>query len=75
MGTLGKSVNHDDRKFGATLAQLMGVPLDDIKAMGLCSLEVMQEHYVKSMHQKLQPKWKVLETPLIISCKGLYDPF
>lgn len=46
-GTLGTSVNHDDRKFGATLARLMGVPLDDIKAMGLWSLEVMHEHYVK----------------------------
>ena len=46
-GTLGTCVNHDDRKFGATLARLMGVPLPDIRAMGLWSLDVMNEHYVK----------------------------
>ena len=46
-GTLDVAVNHDDRKFGATLARLMGVSMEDIKALGLWSMEVVNAHYVK----------------------------
>ena len=46
-GTLDVSVNHDDRKFGAMLARLMGVPIQDIENLGLWSLKVINAHYVK----------------------------
>ena len=46
-GTLDVSVNRDDRKFGAMLARLMGVPIQDIEHLGLWSLKVIKAHYVK----------------------------
>lgn len=46
-GTLDIAVNHDDRKYGATRARMMGVPIEDIKALGLWSLPVVNAHYVK----------------------------